>query len=95
LTAIKIGLEVHIYLATGLTDVGRSHADDEEADLQLRWFSLDEAVRMVISGEIVNSIAVGGILAAHAIRDDIGELRPVDAPWVDKSRSFARRKGHP
>ncbi len=59
---------VRVYLATGLTDVGRPDAHDEEADLTLRWFPLDEAVRMVFSGEIVNSIAVGGILAAHAVR---------------------------
>jgi 8-oxo-dGTP pyrophosphatase MutT (NUDIX family) len=84
---------VRVYLATGLTDVGRPHAHDEEADLQLRWFSLDEAVRMVMNGEIVNSIAVGGILAAHAAQHDVGVLRPVDAPWVDKSGAFARRKG--
>jgi hypothetical protein len=36
---------------------------------------------------------VGAILAAHAARDDIDALRPVDAPWVDKSGAFARRKG--
>ena len=58
---------VRVYLATGLTDVGRPEAHDEEADLTLRWFPLDEAVRMVLSGEIVNSIAVGGILAAHTV----------------------------
>ena len=49
---------MRVYLATGLTDVGRPDAHDEEADLTLRWFPLDEAVRMVLSGEIVNSIAV-------------------------------------
>jgi 8-oxo-dGTP pyrophosphatase MutT (NUDIX family) len=84
---------VRAYLATGLTDVGRPHAHDEEADLEVRWFSLDEAMRMVITGEIVNSIAVGAILAAHSTRDDIDALRPVDAPWVDKSGAFALRRG--
>lgn len=29
---------VRIFLATGLTDVGRPEAHDEEADLELRWF---------------------------------------------------------
>jgi ADP-ribose pyrophosphatase len=84
---------VRIYLATGLTDVGRPDAHDEEADLTLRWFPLDEAVRMVLSGEIVNSIAVGGILAAHIVTDP-ATLRPVDAPWTDRPTAFARRKGH-
>ena len=36
---------------------------------------------MVLRGEIVNSIAVGGILAAHAVTDR-AMLRPVDAPWT-------------
>ena len=85
---------VRIYLATGLTDVGRPDAHDEEADLTLRWFPLDEAVRLVFSGEIVNSIAVGGILAAHTVSNP-ATLRPVDAPWPDRPTTFARRKGHP
>jgi len=58
-----------VYLATGLRDVGRPEADDEEADMTVRRVSLDEAVQMVFSGEIVNSLAVGGILAAHCMTD--------------------------
>jgi 8-oxo-dGTP pyrophosphatase MutT (NUDIX family) len=84
---------VRVYLATGLTDVGRPHAHDEEADLTLKWFPLEEAVRMVLAGDITNSIAVGGILAAHTVADT-ATLRPVEAPWIDRPRSFARRKGH-
>ena len=45
---------------------------------------------MVLSGEIVNSIAVGGILAAHTVTD-VTSLRPVDAPWTD--RPTASRTG--
>jgi ADP-ribose pyrophosphatase len=84
---------VRVYLATGLTDVGRPDAHDEEADLTLRWFPLDEAVRMVLDGQIVNSLAVGGILAANTVTDP-AELRPVDAPWIDRPTAFARRTGH-
>jgi ADP-ribose pyrophosphatase len=84
---------VRVYLATGLTDVGRPEAHDEEADLTVRWFPLDDAVRMVLSGEIVNSLAVAGILAAHTTRDATS-LRAVDAPWEDKPSSFSRRMGH-
>ncbi len=85
---------VRVYLATGLSDVGRPDAHDEEADLVVRWFPLDEAVRMALSGEIVNTIAVSGILAAHTVRGDIDSLRPVDAAWVDKPSALTRRKGH-
>jgi 8-oxo-dGDP phosphatase len=84
---------VRVYLATGLTDVGRPVAHDEEADLTLRWVPLEEARQMVFSGEIANSIAVGGILAAHTVTD-VTSLRPVDAPWTDRPTAFGRRKGH-
>lgn len=83
---------VRVYLATGLSDVGRPAAHDEEADLQVRWFSLDEAVRLVLSGEIVNAITVSGILAARAVGHDVASLRPTDAAWVDRSSAFSHRK---
>lgn len=82
---------VRVYLATGLTDIGRPDAHDEEADLQLKWFPLDEAVRMVFAGEIVNSLAVAGILAAHSMGDR-SSLRRVDAPWTDRPHALAKRK---
>jgi 8-oxo-dGDP phosphatase len=82
---------VRVFLATGLRDVGRPEAHDEEADLTVVRKPLREAVDMVLSGEIVNSLAVGGILAAHAMGDP-GSLRDVDAPWVDRSTRFRARK---
>ena len=83
---------VRVYLATGLSDVGRPDAHDEEADLVVKWFSLDDAVRMTMSGGLVNTIAVSGILAVHAARDDLDSLRAVDAAWVDRPSTFSRRK---
>jgi 8-oxo-dGTP pyrophosphatase MutT (NUDIX family) len=82
---------VRVYLATGITDVGRPEAHDEEADLQVQWFPLEQARRMVLDGEIVNSIAIAGILAAHDVEDPT-TLRPVDAPWPDRSKAFAARQ---
>ncbi|MBS1696603.1 MAG: NUDIX hydrolase [Actinobacteria bacterium] len=84
---------VRVYLATGISDVGRPEAHDEEADLIVKRVPLSEAVRMVMSGEIVNAIAVAGILAAHIVTD-ADTLRSVDAPWIDRPSAFARRKGH-
>jgi 8-oxo-dGDP phosphatase len=84
---------VRVYRATVLSDIGRPDAHDEEADLVVKWFPLAEAVRMVFSGEIVNSIAVAGILAAHAM-PNTDAMRPVDAPWTDRPTSFRRRRGH-
>ena len=84
---------VRVYLATGIADVGRPDAHDEEADLQVKWFSLEEARRMVLDGEIVNSIAIAGILAARDVEDP-SSLRRVDAPWIDRSKAFAARQAH-
>jgi ADP-ribose pyrophosphatase len=83
---------VRAFLATGLTDVGRPESHDEEADLTLKWFPLVDAVEMVLSGEIVNSLAVAGILAARTIDRDVQALRPIDAPWPDKPTRFAARR---
>jgi ADP-ribose pyrophosphatase len=85
---------VRVFLARGLTDVGRteSDADDEESELTTRWVSLSVAVRMALSGSIVNGVTVAGLLAAHAIAGSPAAGRPVDAPWQDRSTAFSARK---
>jgi len=83
---------VRVYLATGLTQVRRPEAHDEEADITLQWYPIAEAVSRVFSGEIVNALAVAGILAAYAVREGLAQPRPVDTPWVDKSTAFAARQ---
>lgn len=82
---------VRVYLATGLTSVGRPEAHDEEADMRVQWYPIAEAVQRVFSGEIVNSLAVGGILAAYVVSRGIAEPRPVDAPWTDRPTAFSAR----
>ena len=71
---------VRVYLATGLTEVDRPGAHDEEADLQVHRFPLGEAVQMVYRGEVVNALAIAGILAAHGVRQGVARPRPADAP---------------
>ncbi|TDL07552.1 NUDIX hydrolase [Mycolicibacterium obuense] len=83
---------VRVFLATGLREIGRPEAEHEEADLVVERVALEDAVARVYSGEIVNSISVAGILAAHAM-PGIDALRAVDAPWTDRPTAFARRKG--
>ncbi|MEB3023664.1 NUDIX domain-containing protein [[Mycobacterium] crassicus] len=87
---------VRVYLATGLTEVGRPEAHDEEADLTLAWYPIAEAARMVFSGEIVNAIAVAGILAAYihsqTHSQGVATLRALDAEWIDKPSAFAARQ---
>ena len=84
---------VRVYLATELTPVDRPEAHDEEADMTLQWYSLQEAAHKVLSGEIVNAIAVAGILAAQAITTGFTHPRPVDSPWADKPTAFSRTEG--
>jgi ADP-ribose pyrophosphatase len=80
---------VRIFLATGLTEIGRPHAHDEEADLVVKRVPLADAVQMVFTGEIVNALAVAGILAtAHRP----AELRAADAPWIDRPTAFRTRR---
>lgn len=83
---------VRVFLATGLTDVGRPEAHDEEADMTMRWYPIEDAVQRVFSGEFVNSIAVAGILAAHAVVSGLAQPRAVDSRWIDRPTSFAKRK---
>ncbi|MGA9375876.1 MAG: NUDIX hydrolase [Mycobacterium sp.] len=83
---------VRVFLATGLSEIERPDAEHEEADLALHWLPLGEAVQQVLSGEIVNSLAVAGILAAHAVPDR-SALRSVDSPWTDRPYVFAARRG--
>jgi ADP-ribose pyrophosphatase len=76
--------QVRIFLARELTPVPddqRHERLDEEADIELVWRDLDEAVAMVLRGEITNAAAVSGLLAAARAREDgWATLRPADTP---------------
>jgi 8-oxo-dGDP phosphatase len=84
---------VRVYLARGLSDVGRPElGDDEEADMATRWVSLSDGVGMVFSGEIVNATTAAGLLALALVAGAGVELRPADAPWQDRPTRFAERR---
>ena len=51
---------VRIFLATGLTEVGRPDSEHEEADLRVVRVPLTVAVEAVLAGRIVNVMAVAG-----------------------------------
>lgn len=82
---------VRVFLATGLSHPGRGESHDEQADMTVHWVPLSEAVSMVMAGEVVNAIAVAGILATHVALGG-HHTRPVDAPWPDRPTAFAERK---
>ncbi len=64
--------EVIIYLATGL-EAGTATPEETEV-LQLRRVHLNEALQMVIAGEITDSITVAAVLRTALMRQN-GELQ--------------------
>ncbi|MGC1210168.1 MAG: NUDIX hydrolase [Micromonospora sp.] len=75
---------VRVFLARDLADVPAEQRHDrreEEADLQVVRVDLDEAVGMVLAGEITNASCVAGLLAAARARDaGWSVLRRADTP---------------
>ena len=74
--------QILIYLAEGLSPVDRPEGfvvEHEELDMTVERVPLDEAVQRVFSGEIRNSSAVIGVLAAAQARSTGARLRPADA----------------
>lgn len=60
---------IHIFLATGLHEISHDYVrTGEEADLEVHFFPLRDAVDAALDGKIANQISVTGLLAAHAIR---------------------------
>ncbi|WP_439660515.1 NUDIX domain-containing protein [Lentzea sp. HUAS TT2] len=83
---------VRVYLARELSEVEREVQGEEEADLEIHRFPLDEAVRMAIAGEIVNASAISGLIAAREVLAGRAEPRPADAPFRDRPTRFAARR---
>ena len=79
---------VRVFLARDLTPVpeaDRYVGTDEETDLDVHRMPLDDAVAAVLTGEIQNSLAVAGLLAAGYARDHgWATLRPADTPWPER-----------
>ncbi|MBD0862749.1 NUDIX hydrolase [Gordonia sp. zg691] len=87
---------LRLYLAEGLHHLDEAERVDEEADMSVEWVALDDAVTMVLAGEIVNATSVAGILAAAAAGRAGTALRGVDAPWPDEPTALRdRRLGEP
>ncbi len=76
---------IRVFLARGLSEVpaaDRHVREDEEIGMDSRWIDIDEAVGLVLEGQIHNPSAVVGVLAAAAARDrNWATLRSVDEPF--------------
>lgn len=83
---------VRVFLAEDLREIARPEATDEEADMAFRWMGLDEATAMIFRGEVVNSIAIAGILSAREVLSGRATARPVDTPFEFRPRHLAERR---
>lgn len=71
---------IRLFLAREIASVPQDERHErthEEAEIELHWVDLDEAVTMALAGEITNAAAMIGVLgAAHARARDWKTLRP-------------------
>lgn len=77
---------IRIYLAHDVTPVAGDEyvRTDEEAEIEVSWFPLAEAIDAVLAGRLQNGTAAAGILALAALRargQGTEDLRVADAPW--------------
>lgn len=75
---------IRVYLARGVGAAPEVfQRTEEEAGIELRWVSLDEAVDGALSSDLQNSILALAILAAAAGRARGWQtLRDAETPWV-------------
>ena len=59
--------KTYVYLAKDLMDVPEFQRENEEADIEKKWLSLNEAVELVKSGEIDDAKTVIGILMTDSL----------------------------
>ncbi|MBG6191823.1 ADP-ribose pyrophosphatase [Arthrobacter sp. CAN_A212] len=78
---------LRIYLARGVTDIhpdARHERTHEEAEIEMVWVDLDDAVDGVLAGRIHSPSAIAAVLAAAAARSTgYDRLRPADEPWPE------------
>ena len=85
---------VRVFMATGLTEVERPEAEDEEADMGFTWMHIEDAREAVMSGRIINSIAIAGIFAASDVLAGRSHPRSTDTPFDVRPTHMALRRQH-
>ena len=78
---------LRVYLARGVGDVpeaDRHTRTHEEAEIELKWVDLDDAVSAALEGRIHSPSAVAAVLAARVARETgFIDLRPAMTPWPE------------
>jgi len=73
---------LRIYLARQLTELAAFERTAEEADIEKRWVSLDDALAAVQARHLQNPSTTVGVLSAIAARaGGWSSLAPADTPW--------------
>ncbi|OMH23444.1 ADP-ribose pyrophosphatase [Tersicoccus phoenicis] len=79
-----------VYLARGLRpvpDADRHQRTDEEAEIEVGWFDVADAVTAILAGRLHSPSAVVGVLAAASAQaTGFEHLRPADAPFPEDPR---------
>lgn len=87
---------VRVFLATGLRPAVAEARAEEEADMRQIRLPLPDAVAAVLRGDIVNGVAVAGLLAAQRVLSDggVSGTAGLDAAgaWID-SPALVNRNG--
>jgi 8-oxo-dGDP phosphatase len=82
---------VRIFLARDLTEASRSERHigvHEEAEMELAWIPLDNAVQRCLSGDLENGITIAGLLAARlGLNQGVIGLRAASDPWLARKGS--------
>ncbi|MGL5859872.1 MAG: NUDIX domain-containing protein, partial [Phycicoccus sp.] len=85
---------LRIYLARDLSPVPEAERHErtgEELGMPVRRVSLDDAVDAVLAGGLHNPSLALGVLVASRVRErGWAGLRPVDAPWPQRSPGRTR-----
>lgn len=73
---------IRIFLARGLESTGETFdREDEEADFEYQWVSLDEAVTAALDGRLHNASTASAVLATDAARRRGWQLRSLSSQW--------------
>jgi len=72
---------IRVYLATGLHELEPFERSEEEAGIEKRWASLEEAVEGVLARRLGNPTLTVGVLAAQARGLGRPALGAAEEPW--------------
>jgi len=85
---------IRIFVARGLRETAAFAREGEEADMEKRWVSLDDALDAVLASRVQNPSLVIGTLAVHASRaKGWSTLRSADDAWPAHPRFRATAAG--